>query len=227
MHALTMTWDNYQQLAHRTEKPFPLMIQRLQHAQLGVASETGELTGTIKKTLIYGAAFDVRNAKEETGDILWYLAILANALGFRLADAAANKPPYDLGKAAEPGEALLFVQYILNRESGALAGGVHLIAEQIISRDNWLNITATIFGALHYLGSMHGYTLTECAIENIVKLKERYPENYSDSDALARADKRNLSGFGLPCPQCGGLDHWAKTAQMCREVWRVSGEEST
>ena len=73
----------YQELASRTEKPLHTQ-ERLQHALLGITSEAGEIADTIKKHVIYGQALDLDNVAEEIGDIMWYIALLANATGLDL-----------------------------------------------------------------------------------------------------------------------------------------------
>lgn len=81
--------SNYVELAIRTEsKPDggdfirgSDRITRLVHAGLGLCTETGELQDLIKKTLFYDAAFTQAHIIEELGDVLWYVAIAADALG--------------------------------------------------------------------------------------------------------------------------------------------------
>ena len=46
------------------------------HAIIGICTEAGELLEAIYKHKWKGEDFDVVNAKEETGDLFWYLAIL-------------------------------------------------------------------------------------------------------------------------------------------------------
>ncbi len=55
--------------------------ERLLHAGIGLATETGEFLDAIKKSVFYGKELDRVNLKEELGDILWYLAIAMDALG--------------------------------------------------------------------------------------------------------------------------------------------------
>lgn len=76
----------YQSLASRTEKPLP-REGRLQHGMLGLITEAGELGDSIKKHVIYGQSLDISNLDEELGDILWYLALIANASGINLQHA--------------------------------------------------------------------------------------------------------------------------------------------
>lgn len=51
------------------------------HAVLGISGEAGELTDAIKKAVMYGKELDIKNVKEEAGDILWYMALLLNSVG--------------------------------------------------------------------------------------------------------------------------------------------------
>lgn len=50
------------------------------HAQIGIVTEAGEFADTIKKSVIYNQDFDADNAKEELGDLLWYIELAARAL---------------------------------------------------------------------------------------------------------------------------------------------------
>jgi NTP pyrophosphatase (non-canonical NTP hydrolase) len=54
---------------------------RLEHAQLGIASEAGEIADQLKKHFFYGKSLDTVNLSEEIGDLFWYLALAANELG--------------------------------------------------------------------------------------------------------------------------------------------------
>lgn len=59
-------------------------MSRLFHGMVGVCTEAGELQDMVKKHVIYGKPFDRLNIKEELGDILWYVALAADAYGFTL-----------------------------------------------------------------------------------------------------------------------------------------------
>ena len=49
------------------------------HAIIGVATEGAELLDPVKKMMFYGKPLDMVNLDEEMGDLLWYIAIYANA----------------------------------------------------------------------------------------------------------------------------------------------------
>lgn len=109
-----MYLHDYQRLAARTAKPLD-RDWNLAHAAMGVTSDAGELCTAIKAHVIYSKPLDIANIKEEIGDVLWFLALTADACGL---------------------------------------------------------------------------TLSACAAANIEKLQKRYPEKYSDEDALERKDKQ-------------------------------------
>lgn len=91
-------------------------------AILGVAGELGTLATAYKKFLRDGPAYEPYrdNVREELGDLLWYVAVLANKFGLTLSDIAesnlqktrgrwgttpeVDRPPYDL--SFPPGERL-------------------------------------------------------------------------------------------------------------------------
>ena len=77
---------NFIEECKRTEAPAtPLnadvQTNRLLHAAIGIATESGELLDALKKTMYYGKPLDMVNVAEEIGDILWYIAIGLDACG--------------------------------------------------------------------------------------------------------------------------------------------------
>ena len=108
-----MDFIEYQLNARRTAKD-ECKIEKLSHALEGLASEVGEIADTIKKYKRYGQALDAENIREEVGDVLWYLAMMCDAVSI---------------------------------------------------------------------------SLEMCAIDNITKLKTRYPDKFSEAHAEAREDK--------------------------------------
>lgn len=57
---------------------------------LGLAGEVGEVVELVKKARFHGLPLDVQKARNEIGDVLWYLTDLCAQLGFTLADAAQS-----------------------------------------------------------------------------------------------------------------------------------------
>lgn len=48
------------------------------HGAIGLSTESGELLDAVKKHMFYGKKVDPVNIKEEIGDCLWYLALIAH-----------------------------------------------------------------------------------------------------------------------------------------------------
>ena len=81
-----MQLDAYQQAARRTA--IYEDRHKVIYPALGLASEAGEVAGKVKKALRdRGGAFDpeqIEALKDELGDVLWYVAVLAADLGLSL-----------------------------------------------------------------------------------------------------------------------------------------------
>ena len=97
-----MKLDEYQQLALRTAPEHQTVHDDLMHAAMGVCTEGGELLDLSKKHTFYGKPVDWHNAAEEIGDVLWYCALAARALGLPLEQIA--KLNIDKLKARYPGK---------------------------------------------------------------------------------------------------------------------------
>ena len=83
------TINEYQELAQRTNANSYTNLdvdlcpseQWILHAQIGIASEAGEIADALKKHFIYGQDLDCDNIHEECGDLLWYIALMLEATG--------------------------------------------------------------------------------------------------------------------------------------------------
>jgi NTP pyrophosphatase (non-canonical NTP hydrolase) len=78
--------DFYQQSAMRFHVPDPV---RLAAYGLGIAGEAGECADLIKKHIGHGHPLDVVKLKLELGDVLWYVAGLAELAGLTLSEVAS------------------------------------------------------------------------------------------------------------------------------------------
>ena len=86
-----MNFNEYQEMA-KTTAIYDKKHQILYPA-LGLAGEAGEVANKVKKLIRdgYENNKDYREAlSHEIGDVLWYCAVLADDVGFKLADIANN-----------------------------------------------------------------------------------------------------------------------------------------
>jgi NTP pyrophosphatase (non-canonical NTP hydrolase) len=65
---------------------FSISNIRLLHSAFGLVTEASEFTDSLKKHIFYGKKLDRTNLLEELGDILWYVAIALDELGYTLED---------------------------------------------------------------------------------------------------------------------------------------------
>lgn len=79
-----MTINEYQKEALRTasgmSKEYPLILNGV----LGLGGESGECLDIVKKCLFQGHGLDKEHLAEELGDVAWYLAVSAHAIGMDL-----------------------------------------------------------------------------------------------------------------------------------------------
>lgn len=87
---MSLTLDEYQTEAIRTAPVGFAGTQELELAimGLGVAGEAGEVADLIKKQVGHGAPCDSEKMAKELGDVLWYLAVIAQRYGYTLASVA-------------------------------------------------------------------------------------------------------------------------------------------
>ena len=79
-----MTANEYQELALTTLNPELSRRDVLINGVMGLCGEAGETIDLVKKYLHQGHTLDRDGLKKELGDIAWYLAETAWALGFSL-----------------------------------------------------------------------------------------------------------------------------------------------
>ena len=79
-----MEIKTYQMKACRTANKDLTDIQQLQNGLMGLNGESGECIDILKKHLFQGHELDVDHIAKELGDVAWYLAISAEAIGYDL-----------------------------------------------------------------------------------------------------------------------------------------------
>lgn len=79
-----MTSNEYQQAALRTANKTLTKKEQLQNGVMGLTGEAGECADLLKKHLFQGHELDMAHFAKELGDVAWYLAVSADALGYDL-----------------------------------------------------------------------------------------------------------------------------------------------
>ena len=89
-----MTIDDYQDKAMRTAsgmdyrkyKKTDVATGLLINGLMGLNGEAGECIDILKKHLFQEHKLDKEHLAEELGDVMWYVAVSAEALGYKLSD---------------------------------------------------------------------------------------------------------------------------------------------
>ena len=80
-----MTINEYQIEAMRTASGVNYENHgMLINAALGLCGESGEVADIVKKAMFQGHELDVNHIAKELGDVAWYLAVGARAIGYDL-----------------------------------------------------------------------------------------------------------------------------------------------
>jgi NTP pyrophosphatase (non-canonical NTP hydrolase) len=80
-----MTINEYQALAMRTASGMNYEHHgMLMNGALGLCGESGEVADIVKKATFQGHELDINHVAKELGDVAWYLAVSATAIGVDL-----------------------------------------------------------------------------------------------------------------------------------------------
>ena len=79
-----MTINEYQAEAMRTASGTDNRLPMIINGVLGLAGESGECADLVKKHLFQGHVLDKEHLAKELGDVAWYLAVSAQAIGYDL-----------------------------------------------------------------------------------------------------------------------------------------------
>lgn len=76
-----MSPNEYQGLAMRTSNAELSKYEHLVNGVLGLCGEAGEVADIVKKHRMQGHELDIEHIAKELGDVCWYLAETATAIG--------------------------------------------------------------------------------------------------------------------------------------------------
>jgi NTP pyrophosphatase (non-canonical NTP hydrolase) len=183
----------------QSREPKP-MTYRFFYGASSLAGEAGELFGVIKKSAFHGRPVDLDRLNDESGDVLWYCAYLAEAIGVPLsacvgdltvrADdwcAASDVPPAAVRNAVVLVPAGLFARVM------AVAGDL-LSAGNDVTREDVFDAVGRVVALVAHGLAWCGSSLTAAMAANQAKLAARYPAGYSLADYAAKEEGRAPAG---------------------------------
>jgi len=159
----TLTIKEYQKLAKRTCPSLGSLELDLEHMELGIITECGEVLDIFKKNLAYKKPIDFVNLGEEIADISWYLVNKATFQNIEITEVISEsyKEVYSLPSTT-------FFKHLS------------------ISLDDEEYSIVTALEYLKGIAEEHGLVYEEMLFRNIAKLKVRYPEKFDENLALNR-----------------------------------------
>ena len=83
-----MMMDEYQRNARKTADIYGFSMNQLAILSLGIAGEAGEVADYTKKVVGHGHTLDRDRYIKELGDVLWYVAMIAEILEVKLSEVA-------------------------------------------------------------------------------------------------------------------------------------------
>jgi NTP pyrophosphatase (non-canonical NTP hydrolase) len=177
-----VNFQQYRPLALRTAKMFPDSRANLQHATLGLITESGEFATEVKRLFAYGKPLTAEmnaHMREELGDVLWYVPLAMWAMGEvelpETTDEMRDEFGYNLPD--------------LTCALGAMVGGVATLLKYGDDTEDALLMLSAVVYIVERCAEIIGTTGDELRAANIAKLRQRFPDAYSDAAAEARADK--------------------------------------
>lgn len=88
-HDVHMDGNQYQTIALRTANMELKDHEQLINGALGLCGEAGEVSDMVKKCFMQGHKLDAEHLAKELGDCMWYIAIIADSIGYGLSGVMA------------------------------------------------------------------------------------------------------------------------------------------
>lgn len=164
-----MTFEEYQKeaISFRTDT-----ANNEEYLTLGLIAEVGEAAGKIAKRIRDGV-FDERAFIKELGDILWFVANLADCYDreYDTSHSAYLKDCFDIEADGD------------SFEDSTMKSITSYVALTVCDDGNYLNDVVAEVG---YLAHRYGYTLEQVAEINIAKLRDRQARGMIHGDGDER-----------------------------------------
>lgn len=180
-----MNFNEYQELSKRTANPH---ANEIYNYAMGLAGESGELIDIFKKAMFHGHALKQLQILKEAGDVLWYTTQLMRILEIKIDNVFEKVDKQYAGlniKEQYEKKHVLICCLNLSDTVGMING--HVDAERF-TKQQLEGLFANIFRNLYFLGAVIDLTLEEIAEANIKKLKDRYPDGFSQEASINRED---------------------------------------
>lgn len=174
--------NQYQELSRRTAPK----DMDLKNIVMGLVGEGGEIVDLIKKQVYHNHPIDTEfkdKLEKEIGDYMWYIARLLDNHGTPFAPARMSFDfiQRNASKKVEV-SGIENVALLFGFKNGCLASLV-LNETSLTYYD-----TTIAFNCICAIAQHYDLSIEQAAIDNIIKLSQRYPQGFSSEDSVARRD---------------------------------------
>lgn len=182
-----MNLEEYATLAMRTAKPLTSLREMLVHGAMGCCSEAGELAQTVCEHADTGV-LDLENLTEELGDGVWYAVYMAEAAG--ASALVIQESAYFTHVVWGVDLAVRTLRWV------SIGADIATDVKAFKFYDKPLDMRKLEYDLVRYISAAkqiaaaHSVDFSEVLEANVAKLRERYPDQYSDTAAIDRADKQ-------------------------------------
>ena len=178
---MQMTMRQYHNLAMRTSPRDG--HDKIDNGILGLIGESGELVDVYKKWIYQskpGTPLPTERLADELGDVIWYLAEIADGMEKNLADVICAD--FDrLDESAAKARAIPSIGWIIL----SIMENAQQV-EKAVTGDNMKIYMHLIAEHAAQLARLIDIPMTEIAARNIEKLKKRYPDGFDADISEAR-----------------------------------------
>jgi NTP pyrophosphatase (non-canonical NTP hydrolase) len=180
-----MKYKEYVEATRRTWNKKEDPIDNINHAMLGLMDEAGELAKQYKSNLAYAKELNHTNVYEEIGDLCYFNARMADELQFKaqeelikqLDEISTKESDFEGKDSLNEMECVFAISSRVGTTYAALTSNDgKLIADAILN----LQYTMKVFCEILEV------ELKDLMSANIAKLKARFPEKFTNEEALNR-----------------------------------------
>lgn len=185
-----MQLNEYQKEAMVTGQ-HPSNEPRLDLMAAGLAGEAGEVNDFFKKHYFHGHPLDREKLKKELGDVLWYVAFGADAIGAKLDEIGVRADAMRLlwagageNEAATVSRAIKMLAFAAGNANYRVlcAQRFHIEAANAgIAED-----LARVMFHVQEIAETFAFSIDEIMVANVAKCRARYPNGFSQADSINR-----------------------------------------
>ena len=172
MNGSDVTNENYQKLANRTFNKLRTKVDDTVHMVLGIVGEVGEYNDAILN-------IDIKNQREELGDILWYIANSCEIWGLNynklLSCSIDTHLEYDKD---------LDMYNLVDFTKRSFAYGKKL--DKRLLEDYLINTIRFVYNETYWRKGNEGFGMLNLMQINIDKLRIRFKDKFTTNEVLNR-----------------------------------------